>query len=186
MLTLWKLDQQLRDRLEDLLEAEETLSAVEYNKESTAEQREDAREAVAEAQEALAEVSELVGNKLGNYAKYIQNLDNLKKGVELKIKEFTRRKNAITRTAEWLKDNLSAYLSVHGMRSVYAGEFKIAKQKNSQPSVILNIDAEALPTEFQRLTIEANKEALKEALNNGTEIDGVALITGEHIRIRVS
>ena len=186
MLTLWKLDHQQRDRLEDLVEAEETLSAIQSAKESTAEQLHDAELAVAEAKDALAEVSELVGNKLGNYAKYIQNLDTLKNGVELKIKEFTRRKNAITRTAEWLKENLSAYLRVHGMHSVSAGAFKIAKQKNSQPSVILNISAEALPTEFQRITIEADKTALKLALKNGTEIDGVSLETGEHLRIRVS
>ena len=85
-----------------------------------------------------------------------------------------------------MKDTLLADLQQHGERRTTAGNFKIARQKNSQPSVILNIEAEALPTEFQRLTIEANKEALKEALNNGTEIDGVALVTGEHIRILVS
>ena len=78
-----------------------------------------------------------------------------------------------------------ADLHQHGEKSTTAGTFKIARQKNSQPSVILNIEADALPTEYQRITIEANKEALKDALNSGEAIDGVALVTGEHVRIRI-
>lgn len=190
-LTLWKLDREQRDRLEDLLEAEETLSAVEYAKESTAHDIEEAREAVEEAKDALAEVSDLVGTKLGNYAKYIQNLDNLRKGVEFKIKEFTRRKNAIARTIDWLKGTLTIYLSTHNRQHIEVDEFKIAKQKGA-PAVVVEIPVEELPAEFQRITIEADKNAIREYLQakpkpgeGKIHPKGVRLVQREHIRIRI-
>ena len=182
-LTLWKLDREQRNRLEDLLEAEETLNAVQYAKNSTAYDIEEAREAVAEAQEALAEISELIGNKLGNYAKYIQNLETLKKGVEAKVREFTRRKNAIQRTMDWLKGTLNLYLETHNMRSIEADDFKIAKQKGA-PSVQIEIPLDALPEDFQRITIEADKIALRDALKRGETIDGVTLVRNEFLRIK--
>lgn len=120
------------------------------------------------------------------YIHVIKNAETASAACKAQAAAFYARAKALENLSRRLKDTLLADLQQHGERRTTAGNFKIARQKNSQPSVILNIEAEALPTEFQRLTIEANKEALKEALNNGTEIDGVALVTGEHIRILVS
>ena len=137
----------------------------------------------------LDELDSLYGARSEKHEGYSHVIKNAEASAEACYKEanaFYARNKALKGLATRLKDTLMADLQQHGETRTTAGKFKIARQKNSQPSVILNIDAEALPTEFQRLTIEANKEALKEALENGTEIDGVALVTGEHIRIRVS
>ena len=120
------------------------------------------------------------------YIHVIKNAEAAAKACYKEANAFYARNKALKGLATRLKDTLMADLQQHGENSTTAGTFKIARQKNSQPSVILNIETEALPTEFQRITIEADKDALKDALNNGTEIDGVALVTGEHIRIRVS
>ena len=120
---------------------------------------------------------------------YIHVIKNAEAAAEACYKEanaFYARNKALKGLATRLKDTLLADLHQHGETRTTAGKFKIARQKNSQPSVILNIASEALPTEYQRISIEANKEALKDALKNGREIDGVSLETGEHLRIRVS
>ena len=96
---------------------------------------------------------------------------------------FTVRARALENTAKRLKRRLLDDLQKHGEAVANAGIFKIARQKNSQPTLKLTIDAEDLPQDFQRITIEADKDAIKEALNAGEEIDGAALEDGEHIRI---
>lgn len=135
------------------------------------------------------ELDSLYGARSEKHEGYVHVIKNAEAAAEACYKQataFYARNKALKGLATRLKDTLMADLQQHGETRTTAGKFKIARQKNSQPSVILNIDAEALPTEYQRLTIEADKTALKEAINNGTEIDGVSLETGEHIRIRLS
>ena len=183
MPSLHKLQNSHRNALDELLEAEETLLAVTQAKDSTAIDREDAEIAWQEALNELTEVSERIGNKLENYAKFIENMNLLKQGLEYKIKQLQRRKNAVTRTLDWLKQNLADYLTMTDRKSVTAGEFKISKQK-SAPSVVIEIPIEELPAEFHRVTIEADKNALRTAIQRGRRINGVAVVRREHIRLR--
>lgn len=99
--------------------------------------------------------------------------------------EFGARARALTNLAKRLKQRLLEDMEQHGEEVVNAGIFKIARQRNSQPSVVLHTAADELPEEFQRVTIEADKDALREALNAGETLNGVTLHLGEHIRIRV-
>ena len=136
----------------------------------------------------IDELDSLYEHRSEKHEGYVHVIKNAEAAADACYKEataFYARNKALKGLATRLKDTLMADLQQHGEKSTTAGTFKIARQKNSQPSVILNIDADALPTEYQRITIEANKEALKAALTDGTDIDGVALVTGEHIRFRV-
>ena len=135
------------------------------------------------------ELDSLYERRSEKHEGYVHVIKNAEAAAEACYKEataFYARNKALKGLATRLKDTLMADLHQHGETRTDAGNFKIARQKNSQPSVILNIAAEALPTEFQRRTIEADKTALKDALKNGEVIDGVSLETGEHLRIRVS
>ena len=136
----------------------------------------------------LGELASLYDAREAKHEAYVHVIKNAEATAVACYKEanaFYARNKALKNLAGRLKDILMGDLKEHDAKSTTAGPFKIARQKNSQPSVVMNIDAEALPTEFQRITIEADKEVIKDALENGTEIDGVALVTGEHIRIRV-
>ena len=136
----------------------------------------------------LGELASLYDAREAKHEAYVHVIKNAEATAEACYKEanaFYTRNKALKNLAVRLKDILMGDLKEHDAKSTTAGKFKIARQRNSQPSVIMSIEAEALPTEFQRITIEADKDALKDALNTGEEIDGVALETGEHIRIRV-
>lgn len=142
-----------------------------------------------EVESLFDELDTLYSARSEKHEGYVHVIKNAEAAAEACYKEanaFYARNKALKGLATRLKDILMADLHQHGETRTTAGNFKIARQKNSQPSVILNIEAEALPTDYQRITIEANKEALKDAIQNGTEIDGVSLETGEHLRIRVS
>ena len=118
------------------------------------------------------------------YVHVIKNSEITSKACRAEADAFTKRARALENLAKRLKGNLLYDLQAHGDDVVNAGKFKIARQ-SGQKSVVVNIEAYDLPEEFQRVTIEVDKSALKEALNRGEEIDGAELEDTEHVRIRV-
>ena len=169
-LTLFELTADIEERIDDIVDA---LIAGDT-------------ELVDDLMETLANLYEARDAKHEGYVHVIKNAEAAAEACYQEANAFYARNKALKGLATRLKDTLLADLEQHGEKRTTAGTFQIARQKNSQPSVILNIEADALPTEYQRRTIEANKEALKEALTDGNqEIDGVALVTGEHLRIRI-
>ena len=51
-------------------------------------------------------------------------------------------------------------------------------------SVSISVEPQALPTEYQRVSIDADKTALKAACQAGAQIDGVDLVTRRGVRWR--
>ena len=118
------------------------------------------------------------------YVHVIKNAEATAKACKAQAEAFTKRGRALENLSRRLKDTLRADLEQHGETRTTAGNFKLARQAG-QPRVVVSIDAADLPVDYQRVTIEADKTALKDALKHGDTIDGVALEPTEHIRIRV-
>ena len=123
-------------------------------------------------------------DKLVGYVKVIKNSLHASEGQKEIADLFDKRATALKNIAKRLKETLLADLEIHGEKSVTAGDFKIARQKNSVPTLDIKVDAEALPEAYQIVEIEADTDALREALKRGEQIDGASLEKGEHIRIR--
>ena len=167
-LTLFELTAEIDNLLDEIVDAEiardtETLEALYAELDALYEARE----------------SKQIG-----YVHVVKNADAAAKACKAEANAFYARAKALENIGRRLKDTLQQDLIHHGEKSVTAGKFKIALQ-NGQPRVMLNIPPEELPADYQRVSIDADKNALKDALKNGTEIDGVALEPTEHIRIRV-
>ena len=124
-------------------------------------------------------------SKHEGYVHVIKNSVASAEGHQAVSDEFGARARALTNLAKRLKERLLDDMEQHDESVVNAGIFKIARQRNSQPSVVLSVEADELPEAYQSVEIKADKDALKEAINAGEEITGVNLKTGEHIRIRV-
>ena len=118
------------------------------------------------------------------YVHVIKNAEATAKACRAEAAMFAARGKALENLAKRLKDTLLADLHQHGETQTTAGKFKLARQ-GGQPRVVIHVEAAALPQDYQRVTIEADKTALKDALKSGQEIDGVELEDTEHIRIRV-
>ena len=83
-----------------------------------------------------------------------------------------------------LKETLRSDLEHHGETAATAGRFQI-KRQNGQLRVVVRVDPSELPMHFQRLIIEVDKTALRDALKSGDVIEGAELQSTEHVRIRV-
>ena len=119
------------------------------------------------------------------YVHVIKNSEATAQACKAEAARFTARAKALESLTHQLKENLRIDLHENGEKSVKAGEYKISRQNGTQ-RVVLTIEPSELPTDYQRVTIEANKTELKTALKNGTVIDGVELEDTEHVRIRVA
>ena len=119
------------------------------------------------------------------YVHVIKNSLSTGEACKTEAKAFDVRGNALLNLAKRLKERLLFDLQQHEQESVPAGIFKIARQTNGMPSLVLDIEPEDLPREYQKVTVEEDTTALRQALNAGEKIDGVKLEKGEHVRIRV-
>lgn len=135
--------------------------------------------------EALATHYGARAEKHEGYIHVIKNAETASAACKAEANAFYARAKALENLSRRLKETLRADLEQHGEKSTDAGNFRLARQ-NGTPRVIVSIDAADLPVDFQRVTIEADKMALKDALKNGNRaIDGVELEPTEHVRIRV-
>ena len=122
--------------------------------------------------------------KLESYVHVVKNAEAAAQACKDEANAFYAKSKAYENLARRLKDTLLGDLIHHDERSAPAGAFKIGRQK-SPPRVLVLIDPSELPAEFQRVTVEADKTALKAAIKENGGIDGVALEESEHVRIRV-
>lgn len=98
--------------------------------------------------------------------------------------------NRAKRTKEWTKFCLESA----GISKQAAGVFVFAIQKNGGKKplawvkdgfVVPEMDATELPGEYQKITVSADTEAIREVLENGGELEFARLQeAGTHLRIR--
>lgn len=132
----------------------------------------------------LDDLYETRSEKLESYVHVIKNADAAAEACKKEANLFYAKSKAYENLSRRLKDTLLQDLTHHDEKRTTVGNFSLARQK-SPPRVLVFVDPSELPTEYQRVTIEADKTALKKALKVNGGIDGVALEESEHIRIRV-
>lgn len=167
--TLFELSEKITAMVADIIDAE-----IAGDKEEV--------EALLEALDALYDARE---SKREAYVYVIKNSLATSEACKAEANAFDVRANALMNLAKRLKERLLFDLQEDGAEKAPAGIFKIARQRNSQPSLIVEIDAEDLPADFQKVSVDVDNDALREALNAGERIRGARLELGEHIRIRV-
>lgn len=90
------------------------------------------------------------------------------------------------RNAESLQKALHEHFKVTDTKKMETPRFAITVCKNGgkQP-VQIDVEATALPPEFQRTKITADTDAIRDRLQAGEQIDGCVLLErGTHLRIR--
>lgn len=95
-----------------------------------------------------------------------------------KIKALQAEKKRLSADIEEFKDTLRDAMYQNGVSEIEApGMFKF---KVAKPSPVVAIENEdTLPDEYVRIKREADKTALKKALQSGAEIEGVSLKEGK-------
>lgn len=134
-----------------------------------------------ELADAMARLENLEGERADAYRIVILQFRALMEAVEKELDKLTDKRDAAKATIERLNARMLEYMTLRGTDEVKGSIWK-AKRVKSPPRIILDRDPTELPTEFQRVKVEANMPALKVALTEG-RAEGLAHEeTGSHLR----
>ena len=130
-----------------------------------------------------------VAAKLDNYAAFITELEARAGARNAEARRLGVLAHAEEQRAASLKERLKLYFQAHEMKKFETTRYKLALQANGgKQIVIIEVEPEQLPEEFHRVVparIEADRDALRTALEDGLEVAGVRLgERGSTIRIR--
>lgn len=121
--------------------------------------------------------------KIENCCLYLKNIKSDIEQLKAEADSFAKRAKSAERRAESLKSYIKYALGGEKFKTTRVNVY----YRNSE-SVEVSIPDEELkdklPTEYQRVTVEANKTAIKEALAEGIEIDGCQMVSKQSIIIK--
>lgn len=122
-------------------------------------------------------------DKVEGWCKVIKNLDAEAKALKEESKRLQGRQKTIENNIDRMKSALMESLKATG-KTEAGGLLKAKIQKNGGLLPVIVDDVE-IPEEFQKVTIEANKEAIRDALEQGKELSFARYgERGESIRIK--
>jgi hypothetical protein len=136
--------------------------------------------------ELLQELEGKIEDKVESYCRIIRELELTAKARSeeaARIKDLADRDSG---TVKQMKNRLQYFFGLQGVKKMETKTFKLGICTNGghQPLEVTT-PPEELPKEFQKVTISANTETIREALTMGTSLPGCKLLPrGEHLRIK--
>lgn len=124
--------------------------------------------------------------KVESCCKVVKNIEGDIKAIESEIKRLTEKKSTLENTTKRIKDMVFNSLKALGKDKAGGQILKASIQKNGgKLPLILDVDDDHIPFDFQKVTISANNEAIRDALDHGVELDFAHYgERGESLRIR--
>ena len=136
--------------------------------------------------ELLQELEGKIEDKVESYCRIIRELELTNKA---RLEESARIKELADKdlnAAKQMKNRLQYFFGLQGIKKLETKTFRVSVCANGghQP-IEVTVPAESLPSQFQKVTISANNETIREALTMGTSLPGCKLLPrGEHLRIK--
>lgn len=119
--------------------------------------------------------------KISDIACWIKDLNADAEAIKNEVKSLQERQHQAEKKAESLKAYLSIYLNGEKFKD---SRVSISFRKSVSVELSDNLDINALPEEFKKITVEANKKAIKEKLTAGEKIEGCNLNINNNIQIK--
>lgn len=130
--------------------------------------------------ENLAGIEMARENKLLSIACVIKDYESDADGIDAEMKRLAQRK----KSAQSKADSIRSWLE----RNIDQGEkFSDSRAEISwraSKSVDVQCEPEQLPDNFQRVTVAADKTAIKDALSKGELIPGCSLVTRQNMQVK--
>ncbi len=134
-------------------------------------------------QDTLEMITEDINAKSENIAMLLRNIESDTEAIKTEEKRLADRRKHLETQAKNAKQYLQDKLEEAGIDKVPSTLFKIQFQ-NNPPSVQI-ADESKVPSNFMiAQEPRVDKKALKEALKNGDEIEGVSLVQQRGLRIK--
>lgn len=132
-------------------------------------------ELIANLQEALSQIEGDIYTKGENIVKMVKHFEAQAEMVAQEIKRLQARKQMFENRVKVLREGLKGAMEVNDINKIPSALFNIVLTDWKDGSVILSVEPEQLPKEYQRIKIEADKVAIKADLKAGVVIDGAEL-----------
>jgi hypothetical protein len=136
-----------------------------------------------ELEEMLVINQEQLQAKAGNYAKVIANIQGDSDAIDAEIKRLKAMKESKDRAVTRLKDAVKNAMLVSGIDKIESPLFKLSLRRSEAVEVEV---PEALPIDWQvkKVTITADKVAIKKAIKEGYAITGARLVENFNLQIK--
>jgi hypothetical protein len=136
-----------------------------------------------ELEEMLVINQEQLQAKAGNYAKVIANIQGDSDAIDAEIKRLKAMKESKDRAVTRLKDAVKNAMMVSGIDKIESPLFKLSLRRSEAVEVEV---PEALPIDWQvkKVTITADKVAIKQAIKEGYSITGARIIENFSLQIK--
>lgn len=111
--------------------------------------------------------------KLDNYSALIVELQARAEVRKAEAKRLMELVAADENRAKLLKERLKLFFETHGLKSVETSRYKLNLAKNGGKAPLIldeSVPMTQLPEQFQRVSIEADTKAIREALEAGQEL----------------
>jgi hypothetical protein len=118
-----------------------------------------------------------------NYAKVIANYQSEADQIDAEIKRLKAMKESRDKKVTWLTESLKKAMIVSGIEKIESPLFKISLRRSEAVEVEI---PEALPVDWQvkKVTITADKVAIKKAIKEGYSITGARLVENFNLSIK--
>jgi hypothetical protein len=118
-----------------------------------------------------------------NYAKVISNYQSESDAIDAEIKRLKTMKESRDKKVTWLTESLKKAMLVSGIEKIESPLFKISLRRSEAVEVEI---PEALPVDWQvkKITITADKVAIKKAIKEGYSITGARLVENFNLQIK--
>jgi chaperonin cofactor prefoldin len=123
--------------------------------------------------------------KADNYAKVIRNMDVEIEGINSEIERLTKKKRTLENRQKNLKDNLQQAMESTGKRKFKTELFGFNIQKNPASVELKDVKFDKIDAQYlvwPEPTVD--KKKVKEALQNGEQLEWATLVQKESLRIR--
>lgn len=133
--------------------------------------------------ETLESIEDEVSVKVENIVKFMKNIEGDIEAFKNEEKRLEKKRKYLQNKFDGLKSYTQTTLEVSNIDKVNAGTFKV-KLQNNPPSISI-VDPKKIPDKYKTAQDpKIDSKALLKDVKNGTQVDGVILITDKkHIRI---
>lgn len=108
-----------------------------------------------------------IEDKADGYGKIIRMLQGNIEDIKTEEKRLTARRKSLERREELLKESLFSTMKTMGTRKIQTPLFSFTISKNGgKRKLVLDCDIDELPAEYQKISIEADNEALRSLLGD--------------------
>jgi hypothetical protein len=141
-----------------------------------------------EMAESLAEALEITSvefeAKATAYCQIIRQEEASLDAIDNEIKRLQGLKKSRENKIKLLKDRLASAMNIFGKDKADLGIFKLSFRKSEALQVSDNLDYETIPGIYKKITVALDKLALKKAVKEGLEIEGVSIIENKNLQVK--